>query len=331
MAGKSEMKVMNMVDALNSAMDIKLGEDENIVIYGEDVGLEGGVFRVTSGLQKKYGEKRVFDSPLAESGIAGTGVGMAVAGLRPVIEMQFSGFVYPAFNQIVAHISRMRARSRGVHHVPMVIRMPYGGGIKALELHSESMEALFAHIPGLKVVIPSTPYDAKGLLISAMEDNDPVVFMEPKRSYRSIKQEVPLGKYKIPLGKAKIVQPGEDITVVTYGALARDAQKALTLTKQAGISVELIDLRTIYPIDKDTIGKSVRKTGRFLALTEGPTTAGMGAELIATVTEEAFLHMEAPPSRLSGFDTLPPLPQGEHFFNHSPERIFYEIKKLIDY
>ncbi len=322
---------MNMVDALNSAMDVKLEEDSNIIIYGEDVGVEGGVFRVTSGLQKKYGEERVFDSPLAESGIVGTGIGMAVAGLRPVVEMQFSGFVYPAFNQIITHASRMRARSRGKYFIPMVIRMPYGGGIKALELHSESMEALFAHIPGLKVVIPSTPYDAKGLLISAIEDNDPVIFMEPKRSYRSIKQEVPVGKYKIPLGKAKMVEQGDDITVVTYGALAKQVQQGVGLAKKAGIKADLIDLRTVYPIDKDMIRKSVKKTGRFLAVTEGPSNAGIAAELMATVNEEAFLSLEAPPTRLAGFDTIPPLPQGEHFYNHSPERIFYEIKQLVEY
>jgi pyruvate dehydrogenase E1 component beta subunit len=331
MDARPEMKVMTIVDALNSAMDVKLAEDPNVVIYGEDVGLEGGVFRVTTGLQKKYGEERVFDTPLAESAIVGTAVGMAAAGLRPIVEIQFDGFIYPAFNQIIAHVARMRARSRGRYFLPMVIRAPYGGGIKAIEMHSESMEALFAHIPGLKVVIPSTPYDAKGLLISSIEIDDPVVFFEPKRSYRSIKQEVPVGKYSIPLEKAKVVEEGSDITVVTYGAMARDVQKALVFTKQEGISVELIDLRTIYPMDKETIAKSVKKTGRFIAVTEEPETAGIATELVTIVTEEAFLSLEAPPVRLAGFDTIPPLAQGEHFYMHSPERIFYEIKKVMDY
>lgn len=325
------MKVMNMVQAINNALDIKLAEDENIVMYGEDVGVEGGVFRVSEGLQQKYGEKRVFDSPLAESGIVGTAVGMAAAGLRPVVEIQFSGFVYPAFNQIISHVARYHNRTRGKYKMPMVIRMPYGGGIKALEHHSESMEALFAHIPGLKVVIPSTPHDAKGLLISAIETDDPIVFMEPKRIYRAIKQEVNEKKYTIPLGKAKVLQSGEHITVVTYGAMVREVQRAIQLAKKEGISVELIDLRTVYPIDRETIAQSVKKTGRFLSVTEGPTSFGVGAELISVVTEEAFLHLEAPPTRLAGFDTVIPLPQGEHFYIHSPERIFYEIKKVVEF
>jgi len=325
------MKVMNMVQAINDAINIKLGDDPNIVVYGEDVGVEGGVFRVTQDLQKKYGEKRVFDSPLAESGIVGSALGMCITGLRPVVEIQFSGFVYPAFNQIVSHVSRMRNRSRGKYGAQMVIRMPYGGNIKALEHHSESPEALFAHIPGLQVVIPSTPYDAKGLLIASLESDDPVVFMEPKRIYRAIKQEVPEEKFSIPIGKGKILSEGSNITVVSYGAMIRDVQRAMIAAKEAGISVELIDLRTIYPIDREIIKQSVRKTGRILIVTEAPASFGPSAELISIVNEEAFLSLEAPPTRLSGFDTVPPLPKGEHFYFHSPERIFYEIKKVVDY
>lgn len=325
------MKVKNLVQAINNAIDIKLGDDPNVVVYGEDVGVEGGVFRVTQDLQKKYGEKRVFDSPLAESGIVGSALGMCITGLRPVVEIQFSGFVYPAFNQIVSHVSRMRNRSRGKYGAQMVIRMPYGGNIKALEHHSESPEALFAHIPGLKVVIPSTPYDAKGLLIASIESDDPVVFMEPKRIYRAIKQEVPEEKFSIPIGKGKILNEGSDITVVSYGAMIRDVQRAKIAAKEAGISVELIDLRTIYPIDREIIKQSVRKTGRVLIVTEAPASFGPSAELISIVNEEAFLSLEAPPTRLSGFDTVPPLPKGEHFYFHSPERIFYEIKKLVEY
>ena len=218
-----------MVNAINNALDIKLKEDDNIIVYGQDVGVEGGVFRITEGLQKKYGADRVFDSPLAESAIVGTAVGMAVAGLRPVVEMQFSGFTYPAFNQIISHAARMRNRSRGRYQTPIVIRLPYGGGINALEHHSESMEALYAQIPGIKVVIPSTPHDAKGLLITAIESNDTVIFMEPKRIYRAIKQEVPEEKYSIPFGKANVLSQGTDITLVAYGAMIREAQKAIIL------------------------------------------------------------------------------------------------------
>ena len=325
------MKIMNIVQAVNDALDLKLADDKNIVIYGEDVGVEGGVFRVTSGLQEKHGIERVFDSPLAESGIVGTAVGMCAAGLRPVIEMQFSGFVYPAMNQIITHVARMRNRTRGKYKMPMVIRMPYGGNIKALELHSESMEAMFGHIPGLKVVIPSTPYDAKGLLIASIEDDDPVIYMEPKKIYRAIKQEVPEEKYNIEIGKARILEEGTDLTLVTYGAMVREVQRALVMAKKNNINVELIDLRTIYPVDKETITNSIKKTGKLLIVNEGPTSYGVGAELIAIANEEAFLHLEAPPSRLGGFDTIPPLPKGEHFYFHSPNRIFYEIQKLINY
>lgn len=322
--------IMNMVQAINSALDIKLGEDENVVLYGEDVGVEGGVFRVTENLQKKYGAQRVFDSPLAESGIVGTAVGMAAAGLRPVVEIQFSGFVFPGFNQILGHVARMRNRSRGRYPMPMVIRMPHGGGIRALEHHSESVEAFFAHIPGLKVVMPSTPHDAKGLLISAIEADDPVIFLEPTRLYRAIKQEVPEERFDIPLGKAKVLAAGGDITVVSYGGDIREIQRAMVLAKDAGIAVELIDLRTIYPLDREAIAASVRKTGRMLAVTEGPASFGASAEIMAVATEEAFFSLEAPPARLAGFDTVPPLQRGEHFYIHSPERIFYEIKKVLE-
>ncbi len=325
------MKILNMVQAINDGLDTLLEKDSNVLVFGEDVGVEGGVFRVTSGLQKKYGEERVFDTPLAESAIAGTAVGMAVTGLRPIVEMQFSGFVYPAFNQIISHVARMNARSRGKYKTPMVIRMPYGGNVKALEHHSESMEALFAHIPGLKVVIPSSPFDAKGLVIAAGETDDPVIFMEPKKVYRSIKQEVPEDHYSIPIGKARVTDEGSDITVISYGAMLWNVRKAMGMAKNENISVELIDLRTIYPIDRDTIAESVKKTGRVLIVTEGPSSFGTGAEIISIVNEDAFLYLEAPPTRLSGFDTIPPLPKGEHFYFHSPERIFYEIKKVTEF
>lgn len=320
-----------MVNAINDALDIKLKEDKNVIVYGEDVGVEGGVFRVTEGLQKKYGSERVFDSPLAESGIVGTAVGMAVAGLRPVVEMQFCGFIYPAFNQIISHATRMRNRSRGELETPMVIRLPYGGGINALEHHSESMEAIFGHIPGLKVVMPSTPHDAKGMMISAIESNDTVLFMEPKRIYRAIKQEVSEDKFSIPLGKASVLTQGNDVTVVAYGAMVREVQKALVMAKEAGISVELIDLRSVYPIDKETIVKSVKKTGRLITVTEGPRTYGVGSEISQIALEEAFLHLEAPPARVSGFDVIVPLPKGEHHYMQDAYKIFYEIERTVKY
>lgn len=325
------MKIMNMVNAINDALDIKLKEDSSVVVYGEDVGVEGGVFRVTEGLQKKYGENRVFDSPLAESGIVGTALGMSIAGMRPIVEMQFCGFIYPAFNQIISHVSRMHNRSRGKYKTPMVIRMPYGGGINALEHHSESMESIFGHIPGLKVIVPSTPHDAKGMLISAIEGDDPILFMEPKRIYRAIKQEVSEDKYTIPLGKANVLSQGTDVTVVAYGAMVREVQKAMVLAKEAGISVELIDLRSIYPIDKETIAKSVKKTGRLITVTEGPRTYGVGSEIGQIALEEAFLHLEAPPARVSGFDVIVPLPKGEHHYMQDSYKIFYQIEKTVKY
>lgn len=324
------MPTLTNIQALTHTLDKQMAKDDKIVIFGEDTGFEGGVFRATKGLQEKYGEERVFDTPLAEGGIIGSAVGMAMNGLKPIPEIQFSGFVYPAFNQIITHVARMRNRSRGRFHLPMVIRMPYGGGIRALEHHSESMEALFGQIPGLKVVIPSTPYDTKGLLISAIEDPDPVIFMEPKRLYRAFKQEVPEEDYRIPIGKAKKVKEGNDITVVAWGAMVREVQKAIKAVEDE-IDVELIDLRTISPIDKETIIKSVEKTGRFLVVHEATKSFGPGAELISIVNEGAFLSLEAPPTRLTGFDVTVPLPKGEEHYMIDSNRIVYEIKKLMKF
>lgn len=322
---------MNMVQAINNALEIKLAEDPNVVVFGEDVGTEGGVFRVTEELQQKFGESRVFDSPLAESAIVGSAVGMAMAGLRPIVELQFCGFVYPAFNQIISHAARIHNRTRGKFKTPMVIRFPYGGGINALEHHSESMEALYGHIPGIKVVIPSTPHDAKGMLIAAIESDDTVIFMEPKRIYRAIKQEVAEEKFSIPIGKAKVLNEGTDITVVAYGAMIREVQKAMVMAKQSNISIELIDLRSIYPIDKDTIIKSIQKTGRLAIVTEEPKTFGLAAEITSIATEEAFLYLEAPPKRIAAFDTIVPLPRGEHFYMQTPEKIFYELERVMKF
>ncbi len=322
---------LNIIGAITQALDNELERDPSIVIYGEDVGLEGGVFRATQGLQAKYGEKRVFDSPLAESAIVGTAVGMALNGLKPVVEMQFMGFSYPAFNQIVSHVARMRNRSRGRYTLPMVIRAPYGGGIRALEHHSESTEALYAHIPGLKVVIPSTPYDAKGLLIAAIRDPDPVIFLEPKRIYRAFRQEVPEEAYELPIGKAKSVQEGEDITIVAWGAMVRDVQIASQMAKEKGINAEIIDLRTISPMDRESFVESVKKTGRILIVHEAPKTLGLASEIISVVNEKAFLYLEAPPTRLTGFDTTFPLPRGEKHYIPSPERIAKTIEEIVRY
>ena len=256
---------------------------------------------------------------------------MAINGLKPVVELQFMGFSYPAFNQIISHVARMRNRSRGRYTLPMVIRAPYGGGIRALEHHSESTEALYAHIPGLKVVIPSTPYDTKGLLIAAIRDPDPVLFLEPKRIYRAFRQEVPEEAYVLPIGKAKIIEEGEDITIVTWGAMVRDVQKAGEMVKSKGINPEIIDLRTISPIDRDTIIDSVKKTGRIIIVHEAPKTLGVGGEIVALVNEKAFLYLEAPPTRITGFDTIFPLPRGEKHYIPSPERIAKTIEDLVKY
>ncbi|MBU1144135.1 MAG: alpha-ketoacid dehydrogenase subunit beta [Firmicutes bacterium] len=325
------MAVITLLEAINQALDQKMADDSRVVVFGEDTGFEGGVFRVTAGLQKKYGEDRVFDTPIAEAAITGSAIGMAINGLIPVAEIQFDGFVFPGMTEIVTHMARFRNRTRGAYGLPIVVRFPVGGGIRALEHHSESLETLLGHIPGLKVVIPSTPYDAKGLLISAIEDPDPVIFMEPKRIYRSGKQEVPEEMYRIPLGKAKVVKEGKDITVVAWGAIVREVEKAMKLLEEDNISVELIDLRTINPIDEETIINSVKKTGRFLVVQEAVKTYGPGAELISLVNEKAFLYLEAAPARVTGFDITVPLAKGEQYHFVQPERIAFEIKKTAKF
>lgn len=325
------MAVLNILDAINKSIEQQLELDKSVVVYGEDVGFEGGVFRATAGLQKKFGEDRVFDTPIAEGAIIGSAIGMAASGLKPVVEIQFSGFMFPGYNQIVTHAARLRNRSRGKYHLPIVVRMPYGGGIRALEHHSESLEVLFSHIPGLKLVIPSTPYDAKGLMAAAIKDPDPVIFMEPKKIYRAFKQEVPEEEYIVPIGKAKIVKSGKDITVVAWGSLVREVEKAIKLLEDKNIDVELIDLRTISPVDSETIIESVKKTGRFLVVHEAYKSFGPGAELISIVNEKTFVYLEAAPTRLAGFDVTIPLPRGEHHFILDPKRIAHEIEKIVSF
>jgi pyruvate dehydrogenase E1 component beta subunit len=325
------MAKLNMVEAINLGLREEMERDGRIVILGEDVGREGGVFRVTDGLQEKFGADRVVDTPLAESGIVAVAFGMAVYGIRPIAEIQFEGFLYPCLDQINNHIGRIRNRSRGRFTCPLVIRVPYGGGIHAPEHHSDSPEAILAHIPGIKVVIPSTPYEAKGLLLSSIRDPDPVVFMEPKRIYRAIREEVPEGDYTVPLGKARLVQEGKDVTVVAWGAMVREVLNAAEQLKGDKIDVEIIDLRTIAPMDVETIITSVRKTGRGVIVHEAPKTCGLGAEIIAFINENALLSLQAPIERVTGFDIPVPLMKTEHYYLPNPKRIVTAVKKVMSF
>jgi len=317
-----------MVEAINQALDQEMTRDKRVVLIGEDVGKDGGVFRVTKGLYTKHGPERVMSSPLAESAIVGTSIGMAVAGLRPVAEIQFQGFSYPALDQLGSHAGRIRSRSRGRYHVPMVLRVPYGGGIKALEHHAESYEALFAHTPGLKVVIPSRPYDAKGLLISAIRDPDPVLFFEPKRSYRSIKEEVPEELYTIPIGKANVLKEGNDITIVSYGSMMKTTLETL---QKMNVDAEIIDLRTISPWDKETVINSVKKTGRLVIVNEACRTGNFANDIIAEVNDKAILNLRGPVGRVTGFDIPFPLYQSELKVLPSEARIKAEIEKVMSF
>ncbi|HEX6239269.1 MAG TPA: alpha-ketoacid dehydrogenase subunit beta [Polyangiales bacterium] len=297
------MMEMTMVQALNQALRSEMRRDDRVVLMGEDVAKIGGVFRVTQGLQAEFGEERVFDTPLSETGIVGTAIGMAMYGLRPVPEIQFADFIYPAFDQIVNEAAKYRYRSGGEHSVPLVIRTPIGGGIRGGHYHSQSPESLFIHTAGLKVVCPSNPYDAKGLLLSAIRDPDPVIFFEPKRVYRAAKMDVPEDDYVVPLGKAKVVRQGEHVTLLAWGAMLYEALAAAEQAASQGVEAEVIDLCTLWPLDIDTVVESVKRTGRVVVVHEAPKTCGFGAELVSLVCEKAFLHLEAPPLRVTGFDT----------------------------
>jgi pyruvate dehydrogenase E1 component beta subunit len=302
-----------------------------VVVMGEDVGKNGGVFRATDGLFAKYGPKRVIDTPLAEAGIIGTAIGMSFAGLKPVAEIQFNAFVMPAMNQIVHHAARYRNRTRGEYNVPLVIRIPWSGGFRALEQHGESMEALFAHAPGLKVVYPSTPYDTKGLLLSAIRDPDPVIFLEPIRLYRAIKQEVPDEEYTIPIGKANVLREGTDISIITYGAMVKQAMEAAEAAAQKGVSAEVVDLRTIAPWDEETVIASVKKTGKVILLNEGQRQCGMMSEIAAVLNEVALYDLAGPIIRLTGFDVPMPLFQSEDLFIPDVSRILAAIDQAMHY
>jgi 2-oxoisovalerate dehydrogenase E1 component beta subunit len=336
------MATMNMIQAINSALDVMLGRDPDVLIYGEDVGYFGGVFRATEGLQKKYGMTRCFDSPIAEGGIVATAVGMGAYGLRPVIEIQFADYIYPGYDQLVSEAARLRYRSAGDFTSPLTLRTPYGGGIFGGQTHSQSPEALFTHVAGLKTVIPSNPYDAKGLLISSIEDDDPVIFLEPKRLYngpfdgwpdrpvqpwsRHARSEVPEGHYTVPLGKADIVRAGGDLTVLAYGTMVH---VALAGAEEAGLDAEVIDIRTLLPIDIDTIAASVRRTGRCVIVHEATRTSGYGAELSALVQEHCFYSLEAPIERVTGWDT--PYPHAfEWEYFPGPRRIAKAMRKVME-
>lgn len=323
-------KGLTLVDAINEALYQELERDSRVVLLGEDVGLNGGVFRVTEGLQKVFGADRVVDTPLAESGIMGTAIGLAMAGMRPIPEIQFEGFLGPAYDQLCNHAARYRTRTRGAVTIPLTVRVPWGGGIHAPELHSDSPEAIYAHTPGLKVVCPSTPSDAKGLLLSAIRDPDPVVFFEPKRVYRSYREQVPEGDYTIPIGQAKVVQEGNDITVITWGANVFQCLEALDKLPD-DVSVELIDLRTIYPIDTDTIIQSVQKTGRCVVVQEAPKTLGMASELATIIQEHCFLYLKAPVQRVAGFDTVMPYYKLELDYLPDAKRIVETIGLTMAY
>ncbi len=324
------MAQQTLVGAINQALDQMLESDPDVILLGEDVGLNGGVFRVTDGLQAKHGKDRVVDTPLDESGIMGTSIGLAIAGMKAVPEIQFDGFLGPAYDQLVNHAARMRTRTRGAVTVPMTVRVPVGGGIHAPELHSDSPEAIYTHSPGVKVVMPVTPYDAKGLLISAIKDPDPVMFFEPKRVYRSFKEEVPEEMYEIPIGEAKVVNEGDDLTVVTWGAPVFQCLQAMDNLPE-DVSIELIDLRSIYPFDMDTIAQSVQKTGRCVIVHEAPLTAGMGAEIAARIMEECFLYLKAPVQRVAGFDTIMPYYKLELDYLPEAPRIQKGIEECLAY
>lgn len=320
------MPVYNIIQAVNDALKLEMRRNQRVVLLGEDVGNFGGVFRATTGLQEEFGKDRVMDTPLAEAGIIGTAIGMALYGLRPVAEIQFADFIFPAFDQIVNELAKFRYRSGGEYPAPVVIRTPYGGGIRGGHYHSQSPETYFAHTPGLKVIIPATPYDAKGLLLTAMRDEDPVLFLEPKRVYRAAKGEVPEGEYTIPFGQAKIVREGKGVTVLCYGSMLHTVLEAVEKQGAGEFDPEVIDLRSLVPLDLDTILESVRKTGRVVIVYEAPKTCGFGAELSALIAEKALMSLEAPIARVAGLDT--PFPYTlELEYLPSPERVAKAISE----
>jgi pyruvate dehydrogenase E1 component beta subunit len=324
------MSEVTLAQSLNGALATALESDERVVLLGEDIGRTGGVFRITDGLRDKYGEERVFDTPVAESGIVGAAFGMAIAGMRPIAELQFLGFSYPAYDQIINHVARIRNRSNHRFTAPMVIRVPFGGGIGAAEHHSESTEAVYAHIPGLKVVVPSTPSDARGLLLAAVEEPDPVLFLEPIRLYRAVKEEVPESYYTTEIGPLRVEREGEDITLVSWGAMIKETRAAAARLEESGVSVEVLDLRTLSPIDHDGLVASAVKTGRVVVIHEAPRTAGLGAEVSAVIQERALYSLLAPVRRVTGWDTIFPLKRSEGHYLPSVDRIVRVAEETLE-
>jgi len=320
-----------MVEAINLALQQEMTNDPSVLILGEDIGKDGGVFRVTQGLIEQFGEKRVVDTPVSESAIVGLAIGLAVYGLRPIAEIQFEGFSFAALEQLSCHASRIRTRTRGRYQCPLVVRIPYGGGIRAPEHHSDSNEAHFVHIPGLKVVVPSTPYEAKGLLLSAIRDPDPVIFMEPKRIYRALREEVPDDEYSIPLDRARVVGDGSDVTLIAWGAMLHVTLQAAKLMAAKGISSEIIDLRTLSPLDSNTLIDSVKKTKRAVVVHEAPRSCGVGAEIVARINEMALVYLEAPVERVTGFDTVTPLPKLEKLYLPDVGRVVHAIDRVMNF
>ncbi len=322
---------MTMIEALNNALTLELEQDERVVVFGQDIGLNGGVFRVTEHLQKKFGEKRVFDTPLSESAIVGSAVGMSIYGLRPVAEIQFAGFLFACMNQLVSQAARIRFRSGGAYSCPMVVRAPYGGGVRTPELHSDSLEGVFLQTPGLKVVIPATPADAKGLLASAIADPDPVLFLENIKLYRSFRQETAEDRYLIPLGKAKTLQEGTDVSIFAYGAMVQVALEAARQAQQElGASIEVIDLRTIWPLDEEAIVASVEKTGRAIVVHEAPRAGGIGAEVTAIINEHCLYSLLKPVGRVTGYDTPFPVPGQEDYYLPTPTKVMAAIRAVME-
>ncbi|MBL4952523.1 alpha-ketoacid dehydrogenase subunit beta [Neobacillus sp. YIM B02564] len=325
------MAQMTMIQAITDALRTELKNDPNTLVFGEDVGVNGGVFRATEGLQKEFGEERVFDTPLAESGIGGLSIGLALQGFRPIPEIQFFGFVFEAMDSIAGQMSRMRYRSGGHYHMPITVRSPFGGGVHTPELHSDSLEGLMAQTPGLKVVVPSTPYDAKGLLLSAIRDNDPVIFLEHLKLYRAFREEVPEEEYTIPLGKADVKREGSDLSIITYGAMVHESLKAATELEKEGYSVEVVDLRTISPLDVETIIASVEKTGRAIVVQEAQKQAGVAANVVAEINERAILSLEAPVLRVTAPDTVYPFSQAESVWLPNYKDVMETAKKVLTF
>jgi len=326
------MAKLNMVQAVNLALHQEMARDKTIVVLGEDVAVDGGVFRLTEGLLNEFGAERVVDTPLAESGIIGSSIGMALAGLKPVCEMQFSGFSYLMMHQFEGHATRMRSRTHGQLTLPMVIRMPFGGGVRALEHHSESREATYAHLPGSKVVTPSGPRNARALLLAAIRDPDPVVFMEPKHSYRAFREEVPEEEEVLPIGKAQVVQEGNDLTLISWGAMMRPTLKAAAeVEKNRGASIEIIDLLTISPLDGNTLVESVSKTGRCVVVQEAPRSYGVSSEIVARINDKAFLYLEAPVKRLTGYDVVTPYFGREKNYIPNAAQVVQGIEETLDF